>query len=113
MKPRAVEDVALPGDLYIVSVDQPALERRYITVWRPNCRGYAYPLCWAGKYTREEVLARPGYLNNGENTIAVPCGVLDALARAPKPGLIDGDAGPVVAMSRKNLQLLRAARWLP
>jgi len=102
-------------DLYIVSLQERDLMRHrpYITVWRPECAGYAYPLSWAGKYTRAEVRESPGYLNNGDTTIAVPCAVLDAMAEAPRPGMIDGNAGPVVRKTPKNLQLLKAARWLP
>lgn len=111
---EAVEYVA-PGDLYIVSLHERDLERRhrYITVWRPDCCGYAFPLSWAGKYTRDDVRQRHSYLNNGEETIAVPCAVLDELAEPPAPRMIDGDAGPVVRKSAKNLRLIRAARWLP
>jgi hypothetical protein len=102
-------------ELYIVSLNERDLARRhrYIMVWRPDSAGYAYPLSWAGRYTREEVRQRPSYLNNGETTIAVPCAVLDELAEAPQAGLIDNDAGPVVKKSASNLRLIKAARWLP
>lgn len=47
--------------------------------------------------------ARLGYYNSGEATVAVPCEVLDPIAVPPKPGMVDGNAGPVV--------LNRAATW--
>lgn len=103
------------GDLYIVSLKDRDLQRRhpYVTVWRPDCAGYAYPLSWAGKYTRQDVAERANYLNNGEETIAVPCALVEALSEPPIPGRIDNDAGPVVRKTPTNLRLLKAARWLP
>lgn len=47
------------------------------------------------------------YLNCG-HTVAVPCEVVDALAVAPKPGHIDGNAGPVVPNNRENWKKLLA-----
>lgn len=92
---------------YIVNLSHSRRDMPYISVWRPDCRGYAYPLSWAGKYPESEVRASLFYFNCGEN-VAVPCHVLDYMAIDPKPGLIDHDAGPVVPSSAANWRRLLA-----
>lgn len=82
--------------LYIVSLKHTQRRHRYITFWRPENNGYAWPLSWAGKYSRETIEADFDYYNNGSDTIAVPCEFVDTLAIAPLKGMIDNDAGPVV-----------------
>lgn len=74
---------------------------------RPDCKGYAWPLSWAGKYPESEVRASLFYFNSGEN-VAVPCHVLDYMAIDPKPGYIDHDAGPVVPSNAANWRRLLA-----
>lgn len=103
------------GELYILSLQGRDLEKRhrYLTFWRPDHRGYAYPLSWAGKYTPAEVREKPGYLSNGETTIAVPCELVDSMSEAPAPGLIDNNAGPVVPNTKENLRRLMEAWWAP
>lgn len=83
------------SDYYIVNLSHHRREQLYITVWRPDCKGYAWPLSWAGRYSEAEVRSHLGYYNSGEN-IAVPCHILDEMAIAPLPGQVDNDAGPVV-----------------
>ena len=92
---------------YIVNLSHTHREHRYMSFWRPECKGYAYPLSWAGKYEEHEVRAHLDYYNSGEN-IAVPCEVVDALSSTPRPGDIDGDAGPVVLSTRKHWDLVQA-----
>lgn len=96
-------------DFYIVSIRHTPARDIYITFWRPDDRGYAYPLSWAGRYPRERVAGHLGYYNDGHNNIAVPCRVVDPLSVAPANGLIDNDAGPVVPNSRANWNTLLAA----
>lgn len=99
---------AAPADsdlFYIVNLSHLQREHLYVTVWRPDNCGYAWPLSWAGRYTRADVMARLDYYNSGAN-VAVPCAVLDALAVDPEPGLIDGDKGPVVRSNKENWQLI-------
>jgi hypothetical protein len=95
------------NDYYIVNISHSHREARYVSFWRPECKGYAYPLSWAGKYGEAEVRADLGYYNSGEN-IAVPCEVVDALTCAPRPGDIDGDAGPVVLSTEEHWKVLTA-----
>lgn len=85
----------------------------YVTFWRPDDAGYAYPLIWAGNYTEEAVVAGGRYYTASENgklvRFAVPRSAVEAFAVPPNPKEIDGDAGPVVpntAAFRKKLQKL-------
>lgn len=86
---------------YIVSVMHTQRRHHYITVWRSDDRGYAWPLSWAGKYSGARVRGNLGYYNSGSN-LAVRCEVLDALAVPPTKGRIDNDAGPVVPNTKTS-----------
>lgn len=98
-----------PDDLfYVVSVNHTQRRHRYITFWRSDDRGYAYPLSWSGKYARENIEASLGYYNSGCSTVAVRCEVVDQLATDPVPGEIDNDAGPVVLNNKENWKVLLA-----
>jgi hypothetical protein len=100
------------SDFYIVSVKHTRRDQQYITVWRPNDCGYAWPLSWAGKYDETSIKARPDYYHNGYDSFAVPCEVLDELAVPVIPGTVDNDAGPVVMNNRDNwLRILAAIQW--
>jgi hypothetical protein len=102
------------SDFYIVSVKHTRRDNLYITVWRPNDCGYAWPLSWAGKYDEARIKELPGYYHNGHSSIAVPCEVIDELAVPVIPGTVDNDAGPVVMNSRGNWQrILKAMLWPP
>lgn len=83
-----------------------------VTFWRPESAGYAYPLPWSGRYTRDEVI--PGYHDKREGRrlirFAVPCAVVDALGAMPPAGLIDDNSGPVVLNTADNRRALRNAR---
>lgn len=105
---------------YIVDVRQEFKGRPYITVWRPKNAGYAYPLAWAGRYTREQVDAQPGYYHKRRYRSAraldrypVPCSVVERLAVAPAPGVVDGDAGPVLPNHPAIRAALSRARYTP
>ncbi|MGE8495418.1 hypothetical protein [Comamonas sp.] len=95
-------------DCYIVSTKYTKRNSRYITFWRPDNAGYAWPLCWAGRYDSESVKAEQDYYNNGDDTVAVLCSAVDALGIAPHPGDVDGDKGPVVINSKGNWNAILA-----
>lgn len=93
---------------YIVSLEHTDSDHRYICFWRAKNSGYAWPLMWAGIYSREMIEGALNYYNNGEKTIAVRCDAVDVLAVDPRPGDIDGDAGPVVMNTSANWRALLA-----
>lgn len=93
---------------YVVNLSHHKRQHRYVTVWRPGNRGYAWPLAWAGKYPQVMAEKSLDYYNTGENFV-VPCSVLDALAVPPEPGQIDGDVGPVVRSNKKNWDTILAS----
>jgi hypothetical protein len=107
------------AEFYIVDVRPEWSRKPYITVWRPNDAGYAFPLSWGGIYSKEHVDAHPRYYANKKGTkryecFPVPREVVEALAiPKPAPRMIDGDVGPVVVNSAKTRAALRKARYLP
>ena len=92
-------------------------KRPYVTFWRPNNANYAYPLSWAGDYSRAEIDANADYYTEFDRNLlvrfAVPRDVAEALAEAPTKGDIDGDAGPVVRHTALNQRKLREAAYVP
>lgn len=62
---------------YVVSVKHTVRDNLYITIWRPDDKGYCWALCNAGRYARASVMAHLGYYNSGCSNVAVPCAVLD------------------------------------
>lgn len=100
-------------DCYVISVHHTLRRDLYVTVWRPDDRGYCWALSRAGKYPMEKVLEKPGYYNSGCSNIAVPCSVLDAIAIPPVPGHHDNDAGPCVRNTRNNWKTIIAAVVTP
>ena len=62
-------------DYYILSLTHNHLES--LVFQRPNNSGYTYILELAGKYTREQVEAKKYYYDNGKDTKAIPCHLLD------------------------------------
>lgn len=113
---RRAFDARLTGspwmDCYILNLSHAKHGDRYISLWRPECKGYAWPLPWAGRYPEDLVRGEPDYYNSGDN-IAVPSTVVEALAAEPRRGDVDGDVGPVVLASRENWKVLLAAAIAP
>lgn len=93
-----------PAEFYVISVKHTQREHAYITVWRPKAKGYAWPLSWAGKYSADEINTNLDYYHRGDDSLAVPCLLLDDLAVPPTKGAIDNDAGPVVLNNKANWQ---------
>lgn len=88
-------------EFYVISAKHTNRDHKYITVWRPEDKGYAWPLSWAGRYTERQISDSPDYYHCGENVV-IPCRVLDAMAVPVIPGTVDNDAGPVVLNSKEN-----------
>ena len=70
-------------DCYVVNLNHTTRDDLYISIWRPDDRGYCYALSRAGKYPLETVQQFPNYYNSGSDNVAVPCEVLDAIAVPP------------------------------
>lgn len=102
---------------FIVDLRTEFARKPYITFWRPENGGYAYPLAWAGRYGKAEVIDGGDYYTKREGRshirFAVPCAIVEQLAVAPAPGMIDGDAGPVVVNDAGKRKALRKARLHP
>jgi hypothetical protein len=94
---------------FIASVAHTQKADRYITFWRAENKGYAWPLSWSGKYSEEAVLQNMEYYNDGWHTIAVPADVVEKLAVGPGKGTVDNDAGPVVLNTPDNWDMLLQA----
>jgi hypothetical protein len=89
-------------EFYVVSIAHTRREHRYITVWRPENNGYAWPLSWAGRYSESRIMSSLDYYHNGSESIAVSCITLDQLAVPVIPGTVDNNAGPVVMNTKEN-----------
>jgi hypothetical protein len=104
-------------EFYIIDVRPEWRCQPYVTVWRPNNAGYAYPLSWGGIYRRDEL--QPGYHANKKGSsrfcnFPVPRAVAERLAvPTPRPGIIDDNTGPVLVNDEKTRRALRAARVIP
>lgn len=96
-------------DCYIVNLSHTLREHLYITIWRPDNKGYCWALSRAGKYQRDHVMQHLSYYNSGESNVAVPCDVLDKAAVPPIPGHHDNDAGPCIENTRANWKLIMAS----
>jgi hypothetical protein len=100
-------------DFYICDIRPEWRSKWAITFWRPDNAGYAFPLCWSGKYDAKTVIEGGDYYatraGNALIRFPVPCEVADSLGVSPPSGKIDGDAGPVVLNSGQNRIKLRKA----
>jgi hypothetical protein len=91
----------------IVSTKHTLPRHKYVTFWRPDHRGYCWPLSWAGHYDATEAAKAVGAPCPEPDSFAVPLSVALALSQPPESGYIDGDAGPVVPKAK--MRALRAA----
>lgn len=107
----------MTDEYFIVDLRPEFARNPYVTFWRPKNAGYAYPLSWSGRYGKAEVIEGGSYYTKREGRsftrFAVPCAIVEALAVAPKPGMIDGDAGPVVVNDASRRTALRKAPLHP
>lgn len=91
--------------------------RPYVSFWRSNNAGYAYPLAWAGDYTEAEVATVGRYYTEWERGVLVRFplarAIAEPLAGAPGRGRIDGDAGPVIVNTPDMRRHLRRFAHLP
>lgn len=120
--PQELEGLALrceqADEFYIVDLRPNWRGDPYVTLWRPNNAGYAYPLPWAGRYSREQIEGSPSYYACAEGgrylRFPVPCGDVERMSTdKPAAYVIDGDIGPVVPNTKAIRAALRRARFLP
>ena len=107
-------------EFYIVDVRQSFKGNPYITLWRPNNANYAYPLPWAGRYTRSQIDEAPGYYHKkryGSERVLdrypVPCAIVEKYGIEPAKGLVDGNTGPVIPNTSEIRKALQKARYIP
>ncbi|MET4636195.1 hypothetical protein [Kaistia defluvii] len=114
----APEAQAADDEFYYVADFRPEWRgKRYVTFWRPKNAGYAFPLPWAGRYTRAEIENGGGYYTKREGRryvrCAIRCSIVEAMGVAPEAGDIDGDVGLVVLKTAANRKALVASRLRP
>lgn len=64
-------------DYYILSLKWTRTHEECVTWWGPDNSGYVISLANAGRYSEERVRSMPGYYDNRESTLAVPCEVAE------------------------------------
>lgn len=62
---------------YILSLKWTKPMDGVLTFWREDNSGYCRRLDWAGKYTEKQIKEKPEYYNDGKNTVAIPCEIID------------------------------------
>lgn len=110
-------------DQYVIVDLRSAWARKpFVSFWRSDFSGYAYPLSWAGDYNRTTVIEKGSYLTRRRYSaatdkdtgkwecFAVLRSVAEAIGIEPLPGQIDGNAGPVVVNNKQNRDYLIANR---
>lgn len=106
-----------PGPFLICDLRPEWASRPYVTFWRPKNANYAYPLSWAGDYSEAEVMEGGTYYAAYEagHLIRFPVerSDVEALAVDPAPGIIDGDAGPVIRNTAAMHRTLRKLAYAP
>jgi len=86
---------------YIVSVKHTKEEDPYITLWNPKNAGYCFRTEAAGKYDHDTVMEMINYYNSGNDTLAVPCDVINKMTEEVQPGYLD-ETGNVIENSDKH-----------
>lgn len=113
---RAISNSGPEEKYYIVDMRENWKNDRYLSFWRPDNRGYAYPLAWAGQFTASQIRAQYEYYNQRKGTAGpwmrfpIACATVEAGAIMPMRGQIDGNVGPVVPNTPAMRAALRAAR---
>lgn len=65
---------------YIMSLKWTRSGEEAVTFWGPGNSGYVLNLNEAGRYSDDQVTERCSYYDNRENTIALPCDIVDKYA---------------------------------
>ncbi|WP_283440068.1 hypothetical protein [Serratia sp. CC22-02] len=95
-------------ECFVLSVTHTQRHTPYIMLWGGGNSGYRGRVETAGRYTEGDILGNLGYYNNGDDAVAVPCKLMEGVAKPVEPGFFDDDHGRWVANTRKNwLEILR------
>lgn len=97
-------------EYFILSAKHTGKRDPYITFWRPNDAGYAWPLEWSGRYPAEQIRAASDYYNDGVDTYAVPVSLVMGFA---KEAVIDGQRVRAVKNNKQTFRQLIAASEAP
>jgi len=88
------------GEFYVLSLKWTKSDDGNLAIWwRQDAKGYTSNLVDAGRFTREEIEADPGYYDNGVDTIAVLAEHVEA-----------GHYGEVVRALRYNSNVMGVAQ---
>lgn len=90
------------ADCLVINLSHHHQKAAFVTFWRPDNNGYAFPLAWAGLYAREEVDKQLDYYHTGHCHIAIPAAAVEGLLVSPGHRMIDNDAGPVMLSTKEN-----------
>lgn len=95
-------------EYYILSLKWTQRGDQWVTFWRRNNSGYAWPLEWSGRYTEDQVTEDLRYYDNKrkDGTIAVPVEAVEAQAVG---AYIDRQECRAVPNERDRMKALRAA----
>jgi hypothetical protein len=63
---------------HIISLKHTKSNDTYLTLWRPDSKGYCWPISMAGEYTLSQVL---DMLPDGDDSYAVPVGHLGHIVK--------------------------------
>lgn len=91
-------------EYFVLSIAHTQRRSSYITLWAPDDSGYRGRMATAGRYTESQIKACLGYYNDGENTIAVPCDVLESLSHPVTDGFFDVNGGRWLRNNRATWQ---------
>lgn len=112
-----MEFAAMSGPFVIVDLRPEWKWKPYVTFWRPDNAGYAYPLVWAGDYSEGTIMGAQRYYAafHGSNLIRFPVerSAAEALGVAPNLGEVDGDTGPVIPNNAAMRKALRRMAFTP
>lgn len=99
-------------EYFIVAVAHTTPDNPYIMLWGPTNQGYRGQLETSGRYKHEEVMGHLNYYNNGCDTIAVPCWVIEAMSEETPAGFFDkiGD-GPTHWIANNHRNWLALAEY--
>lgn len=102
---------------YIVELRPEWTGNPCIALWRPDEAGCAFPLVWAGKYTREQIVEggeRYTTKAGGKyyQRFAVPCEIIERMAAPLSSRVVDSwEEGPHLLNTGRTRVALRNARY--